>query len=131
MGCNKAGNCAPGVGIATGRINADSTPDLRPEQWTLLDQTGTQRVPQQSQHIGGIVDAAPEYEGVEYPSPAQVGSAAVRFVQGADINDTAFFVVADTAAVDGAIADTVTGAINDTGATIAIGNVLWGKVPVA
>ena len=53
LGCNRAGSCAPGIGINTG----DFSPKL--DDWTLLDQnsdTGEARTPQDSQHIGGDVN---------------------------------------------------------------------------
>ncbi len=127
LGMNSAGSNAPGIGIATGIVAAASTAGLLPEKWTLLDQTATQRVPQQTEHLGGINDA----EDLTLDPPFTPGVFPVKLLQGADVNDVVNFVVADTAAVDGAIADTVSGTINDTGATIAIGNVLWGKDPVA
>jgi len=40
-------------------------------------------------------------------------------------------VITDTAAADGAVMDTVSGAINDTGETVGVGDLVWGKVPVA
>ena len=130
LGCNRAGSNACGIGVATGIVAADDVTGLSPEKWTLLDQNGNGRTAQNTQHIGGIVDTAPAYAGVPFPTPAQASNFPVRFAAGNDYNDTANFVVADTAAVDGAVADTVTGALNETGATIAIGNVLWGRVPV-
>ena len=45
-GLNRGGSCAPGVGIGTG--NGENKLD----DWTLLDQTGAARNPQDSQHIG-------------------------------------------------------------------------------
>ena len=131
LGCNRGGSNACGIGIATGIVAANSVLDLRPESWTLEDQFEVARIPQFSQHIGGIDDAAPAYDGTQYPSSAEVGFTPVKTIVGADINDVMNFVIADTAAADGAIADTVTGTINDTGATIAIGDVLWGKQPIA
>lgn len=48
-GCNKAGSCAPGIGINIdgGVLGEDA------EKWTLLDQDGAARTPQVGQHIGG------------------------------------------------------------------------------
>jgi len=48
-GVNAGGSNAPGIGIATAQ------PDLtgNPESWTLLDQYGDARTPQNSQPIGG------------------------------------------------------------------------------
>ena len=43
------GSCQPGIGIATDQPNL--TGDAN--QWTLLDQTGAARTPQNSQYIGG------------------------------------------------------------------------------
>ena len=126
LGVNAGGSNAPGLGIATGIVEAATTATIG-QDWSLLDQFATQRVPQQTEHLGGINDA----EDVTLDPPFTPDAYPVKVIQGADVNDTVNFVVADTAAVDGAIADTVSGTINDTGATIAIGNVLWGKDPVA
>lgn len=67
-GMNAGGSCAPGIGIAT------DVPDLTgdPESWTLLDQFGNPRTPQDSQQIGGdgFSDFATNYPlsgGVEGP----------------------------------------------------------------
>jgi hypothetical protein len=47
-GANRAASCAPGIGIGTDETNlAESLPN-----WTLLDQAGAARNPQNSQHIG-------------------------------------------------------------------------------
>jgi len=135
LGMNRAGGSNPGVGINTGSIYQTAV-DLaangpRYDGWTTLDQAGAARTPQDSQTIGGIVNAAPAYAGVPYPTPAQVGVFPVTFTDGADINDTANFVVADTAAVDGAEMNAATGAINGTGVTLAIGDLVWGAAIVA
>ena len=45
-GMNRAGSCAPGVGIATGNG------ECKLSDWTLLDQFAQARDPQQSQHVG-------------------------------------------------------------------------------
>ena len=63
-----------------------------------------------------------------WPTPERVD---ITVTEGADINDTGNFVITDTAAADGAIMDTVSGTINDTGETVGIGDLVWGKVPVA
>jgi len=138
LGMNRAGSCAPAIGINTGNVfqtAAEVAAGARPESWTELDQDEAARIPQNSQHLGGIVDTAPEYEGVPYPSPAEVGTPPVQILdmtEGAvDINDTANFVITDTAAADGAVMDTVSGAINRTGVTVGIGDLVWGPVPVA
>ena len=47
-GANAAGSCAPGIGIGQGVAGVAGTP----EQFTLLDQYGLARTPQDSQHIG-------------------------------------------------------------------------------
>ena len=137
LGCNRAGSCAPGIGINTGEVFqtvAEVAIGPRPDNWTELDQAEAARIPQDSQHSGGIVDAAPEYEGVPYPTPAQVGDEPIRFadmtVGAVDVNDTANFVIADTVAAPGAVMDSVSGAVNATSSTTAIGDLLWGPVPV-
>ena len=134
LGMNRAGGSNPGVGINTGSIYQTAV-DLAANGpiysgWTTLDQAGAGRTPQDSQTLGGIVDAAPPYAGVPYPTPAQVGVFPVTFTNGADINDTANLVVTDSAAVAGDVMDSVTGAINGTGVTVAIGDIVWGEVIV-
>ena len=106
-GMNKAGSCICGLGINTG---APSTPD--PVRFTLLDQDGAARAPQNAQHIGQALTA-------------------LTAVQGADVNDTLAYATGDTQAADGVIFDTVSGAVNRTGATLEIGDTAWGTVTVA
>jgi hypothetical protein len=114
LGCNRAGSCAPGIGINTAHV------DPKLEDWSILDQAEDARSPQNSQHLGG--------DGLEGGNQAVEP---VRFIQGADVNDTASFSVADTAAVAGAAYDSVTLALNETGKTVAIGDRIWGPIPVA
>jgi len=59
-GMNGGGSNAPGIGIAT------DVPDLTgdPASWTLLDQEGNPRTPQNSQQIGG--DAYSDFAN-DYP----------------------------------------------------------------
>jgi hypothetical protein len=114
LGANRAGSCSPGIGINTGFVN----PQL--SDWSILDQAGDARSPQLSQHIGGD-----GFEG------GNADNEPVRVVQGIDFNDTASFSVADAAAVPGAEYDTATGALNLTGTTVAIGDRIWGPIPVA
>jgi hypothetical protein len=52
-GANAAASCAPGIGINAGGGTIGGTP----EQFTILDQNGDGRTPQNSQQIGG--DALP------------------------------------------------------------------------
>jgi hypothetical protein len=135
LGMNRAGSNAPGIGICTG-ITYQTAAEIAANGpiytgWTEDDQAGNPRIPQDSQTISGIVAAAPEYEGVPYPTPAQGSAVPVTVTTGADINNTANFVITDTAAADGAVMDTVSGAINNTGATVGIGDLVWGQVPVA
>jgi hypothetical protein len=48
------GSCQPGIGIATDQPNL--TGDA--SQWTLLDQDGAARTPQNSQYIGDVMTPA-------------------------------------------------------------------------
>ena len=48
------GSCQPGIGIATDQPNL--TGDAN--QWTLLDQDGAARTPQNSQYIGDVMTPA-------------------------------------------------------------------------
>jgi hypothetical protein len=127
LGGNRAGSNAPGIGINTGFVN----PAL--QDWSILDQHEAARSPQDSQHIGGdpfVADFAATYpssggtEGLTTETP-------VRTVNGADVNNTLSFSVADAAAVPDAAYDTVTLALNRTGTTVAIGDRIWGDIPVA
>ena len=112
-GMNRGG-CNQGVGICT---------DVRDTQlvdWSVLDQDGATRAPQNSQHIGG--------------NGLGVGDASVtpiNVINGADINDTAVYEVADQVAANGAIYHIGTGAINVGTSTIQIGERAWGAIPVA
>lgn len=47
LGCNRAASCAPGIGIAT------DNGECKLQDWTVLDQDGAARNPQDSQLIGG------------------------------------------------------------------------------
>jgi hypothetical protein len=112
LGMNRGGSNAPGIGIATAYV------DPKLSDWTVLDQADAARTPQVSQHIGGsgLGDGNAETEDI-------------RMLQGTDINDTAAFSVADTAAAADAVYDSVSGAVNKTGATVGIGDRIWGPIP--
>ena len=114
-GCNKAGSCAPAIGICTGIV------DSKIEDWSVLDQAAAPRTPQDSQHIGGNGLGA-----------GDASNSPINAVQGADVNDTLSFIVAIVAAADGAGMGTA-GAdpINRTGASVAIGDRVWGTNTVA
>jgi hypothetical protein len=113
-GVNRGGSCAPGIGINTGATTVPSN-----QHWSLLDQAGAARAPQDSQHIGG--DGLGAGDATTNP---------INVIIGADVNDTAAFVTADTQAADGAEFDSVSGAVNRTGATIEVGETAWGTIPV-
>ena len=133
LGMNRAGGSNPGVGICTGLIYQTAAELAAGELfsgWTELDQDEVARIPQDSQLIGGIAEAETAVANEPNP-PFPVVTVPVTITTGADINNTANFVIADTAAADGAEMDTVSGAINNTGGTVAIGDLIWGQVPVA
>lgn len=124
LGCNRGGSNAPGIGINSGNLTYLNGEAERPEGWTVLDQAGAGRTPQDSQHLGG--------DGLGD------GDATVNPINGIldrdgtpDFNEEMEFVVADAIAAPGAVADTVTGAVNRTAVTTAVGDVLWGVTPVA
>jgi hypothetical protein len=74
LGGNRAGSCAAGVGIAT------ANGQCKLSDWTVLDQHGEVRVPQDSQHIGGSgLGAGTEYLTTETP---------INAILAADVNDT-------------------------------------------
>jgi hypothetical protein len=131
LGMNRAGGNSPGIGIATG-IVAQSAADLaangeRFQEWTLLDQAEAARVPQESGLIGHINDATTAGTPNDF-TPATVP---ITHTTGADINNTANFLSATVAAADGAVLDVASGAVNNTGTTLTIGDLVWGQVPVA
>jgi len=111
LGGNKAGSNAPGIGINTGNI------DPKLSDWSILDQDEAARDPQLSSHIGG--DGT--FDG---GLPVIINA-----IIGTDINDKVAYSAADQQAVADAIYDTATGALNKTGVTVEIGDVLWGTVP--
>jgi hypothetical protein len=117
LGGNRAGSNAPGIGINTGAV------DPKVPDWTTEDQHEAARSPQDSQHIGGsgLGDGT---EGLTTETP-------ICTVNGADVNNTLSFSVADTAAAANAEYDTATGALNRTGETVSIGDRIWGDIPVA
>jgi hypothetical protein len=113
-GLNRGGGNNMGVGINTGDVNPKA------QDWSLNDQNGAARDPQNSQHIGG--------SGLD--DGDQVTNA-VRAIQSGDVNDTLAFVTANQTAEDGEVADTVTGTVNRTGKQVTAGQNLWGTIPVA
>jgi hypothetical protein len=121
LGCNRAGSCAPGIGINTGFI------DPKVDDWTTLDQAGAARDPQDSQHIGGngLGGTLPSSGGDQSVNP-------INAVLGTDFNDTLTFEVAAAQAAPGvgfgpANADP----INRTDVTVEIGDRVWGTNTVA
>ncbi|GAG03523.1 unnamed protein product, partial [marine sediment metagenome] len=129
------GSCAPGIGINTGNLLLTAAQiaagEVRWADWTELDQFEAARIPQDTQHIGGIEDA----EDVTASPRFTPGDHPANLIQGQhggvpDFNDTANLVITDAAVADGGVMDTVSGAINKTGVTTAIGDLIWGPVPV-
>lgn len=127
LGMNRAGSNAPGIGINTGNIY-QSAAELAIGEifsgWTELDQDEAARIPQDSQHLGG--DGLGDGDQSVNPINLILG----QNTASEDFNDTANLVIADVAAVDGAEMDTVSGAVNQTGITVGIGDLIWGNVPV-
>jgi hypothetical protein len=114
-GVNKGGSCAGGIGLNTGDV------DPKLDDWTVLDQAGAARAPQNSQHIGGDGTAA-----------GNTASEPLRAVQGADVNDTLSYVTAIVTAADGVGVGTANAdPINRTGKTVTAGERLWGTNTVA
>ena len=105
LGCNKAASNAPGIGIATGFVNPKA------QDWERVADTADAR----SAHIGLTPDA----------------TTTLKTVEGADVNNELAFVESDSNAAADAECDAATGATNQTGATIATGDWLWGVVPNA
>ena len=73
LGGNRAGSCAPGIGIAT------ANGQCKLDDWTILDQAGAARDPQDSSHIGKTGLGAGE---------AGAGDVPINAIAGADVNDT-------------------------------------------
>ncbi len=126
LGANRAGSCSPGIGINTGDI------DPKLDDWTVLDVNDAARDPQQGQHIGGDAfnpqanyPSSGGVEGSGYTNPIKAFQLPIL-----DFNDVMSFSVADTAAAPDAVYDTGTNAVNKTGKTVAIGDRIWGPIPV-
>tara|TARA_R110000851_G_scaffold188171_2_gene338155 strand:- start:23303 stop:23761 length:459 start_codon:yes stop_codon:yes gene_type:complete len=120
LGCNKAGSNACGIGINTGNVD----PSL--ENWSVLGGpllSYAAREQQYSQPIGGT--------GLGAGSQGNGSLTSIKAIRDTDINDNVGFVVATIAAVNGAVADAGSAIINTTGATISIGDRLWGPIAVA
>jgi hypothetical protein len=111
-GVNRA-QCNEGVGICTDVRN------VKLSDWTELDQAEAVRDPQNSQHIGG--DGLGAGDATVMP---------ITIINGADINDTAILITADTQATPTNIYHIASGAINVGTDTIEIGDLAWGVVPV-
>ena len=101
-GMNPASQCHP-VGVSSDVVTTA-------ESWTLNDQTGSARTPQQTQAIG--------LEAVD-----------VLYDRGADVNDRAHYVQAAGAVAPGG--DIGGGVLNDTSVTLQSGDLVWGRLPVA
>lgn len=102
-GMNKAGSCAPGIGIATGVANPKA------QDWTRTADTA----PRESQHIG-------------------IAKEDLMAIADSDVNDELAFVAVDAGgAANGAVMDVATGAVNVTGAALVEGDWAWGTIPVA
>jgi hypothetical protein len=147
LGMNAAGGNADVIGVNTGavyltaaEIAAAAPADARPDNWTQLDQDEATRIPQVTQLLGGAGfvdrtvatgnwDSSGGVEGKgDLPTKFVIQPASVPGAL--DLNNTANLVITDTAAVDGAEMDTVSGAINNTGTTVGIGDSCWGQVVV-
>ena len=144
LGLNRAGGSNSGIGICTGLLYQTAAELAAGEiftGWTELDQGapagsgGSQspvaRIPQAGQLIGGV-DASmdPDDNGspIQPQPPALIGEIPVTMTEGAVIADTANLVIVDTPIADGGVMDSVSGAINNTGAPVAVGDLVWGKV---
>lgn len=134
LGMNRSG-CSPGIGIGTGFVLGADAAEVngRPEKWTLLDQDGNARDPQQSGHIG-FVNAAvvPGGELQDPPvpnfTPAPVDINSVLDQHGTpDFADEMQMAAASQQAAPG-VGIGVAGAdpVNRTNVTVEIGEVIWG-----
>lgn len=117
LGMNRAGGSNPGIGIDTGDV------DNKLDDWTVLDQAGAARTPQDSGLIGHI-NAATDPADPNNFTPAQVP---ITVTEGADINDTVSFIAAVVQAAPGAgMGAGGADPLNRTGATVEIGQRVWG-----
>jgi hypothetical protein len=109
-----AGSCYPGIGVATTELNPGAYPQVEIAAMT-------------NQPIGWGGDSV--VTGQETANIPE--SKAVDYDNG-DFNNTPVGLYEATAiAAPGAVYDTVSGAINGSNQTTAIGDFLWGAVPVA
>ena len=108
LGCNRAAGNAPGIGIATGVVNPKAS------DWPAVADTAAH----ESQHIGE--DGA-----------GAAMSDDINVIAGTDVNNEVAFVQADASTANDAEADSATGATNQTGATVAQDDWIWGVVPIA
>lgn len=114
LGCNRAGSNAPGIGVNTGNI------DPKLDDWSVLDQDGAARVPQNSQHIGGDAlgdggDTVNPLESIIDPNGAPI------------FGDTLSFIEALAQAAPGVGFGAANGnPINRTAVTIEVGDRAWG-----
>lgn len=117
LGCNLAGSNANGIGINTAKI------DPKLQDWSLLDQHGEERAPEESMHIGnnGLGAGLPADPGSDFP--IRGGLAA-----GAFFDELMYYLVADQQAVTGAIFNTSESAVNRSSDTVEIGDRIWGTV---
>ena len=136
QGMNRGGSNSPGIGIGTGFVlGADAAEvDGRPEKWTLLDQNGNARAPQQSGHIGFVNAAVVPGGELEdppvpnfTPSPVDINSVIERDEVTASYDDEMEMAAAAQQAAPG-VGIGVAGAdpINRTNVTVEIGEVIWG-----
>ena len=89
LGCNRAGSNAPGIGIAT------ANGQCKLDDWTILDQHGAARNPQDSQHIGG--------SGLGDGTEGLTTETTINAITGADVNDTFSLTVEATGWVKNAV----------------------------
>jgi hypothetical protein len=127
LGCNRAGSCAPGIGIGSGFVLGATAAIVngRPEKWTVLDQAGAARAPQDSQHIGG--DGLGDGDATVNPINAILDQHGTP-----DFADEAEMAAAVQQAAPGVGTGTA-GAdpVNRTNVTVEIGEVVWGTSTAA
>ena len=90
LGGNRAGSNAPGIGIAT------ANGQCKLDDWTVLDQHGAARAPQDSQHIGG--------SGLGDGTVGLTTETPINNVTAADVNDTFSLTVEATGWVKNVVA---------------------------
>ena len=124
-GMNLAASNAPGIGICTDVI------DPKLDDWTVLDQAGNARTPQNTQHLGG--NGLGAGDATTFACRVIIGDqSGDGDLVGVDGNDEPHFVEAGAVAAPGqGVLAGNTGPINRSSVTVQIGERIWAVDAVA